>query len=282
MARDVGPFAGFDFLTTWRKHHQEGSMEILETAECLMPLWEIDGVIRFLGAPDVTDYHSPLGSDATAAVASLFERLQPGTPIVFDSLPVEAAEGLVKAIESAESTPSVREHETAMVLAGFESYGQYLERIPSKRRHELRRKRRRFSEALGDPFVVRGPDGFSSFVELHRSAAGDKASFMTSEMEAFFLDLATSAGAVVDLLLVGDRPVAAAFGFEDDRAYYLYNSAFDRSLGGVSPGVVLIDELMRLAFGSGRSRFDFLKGTEEYKARLGAVPRPLFVVEAST
>jgi CelD/BcsL family acetyltransferase involved in cellulose biosynthesis len=32
---------------------------------------------------------------------------------------------------------------------------------------------------------------------------------------------------------------------------------------------------------SGRSRFDFLKGTEDYKRRLGAEPRPLFLVEGS-
>ena len=73
-------------------------------------------------------------------------------------------------------------------------------------------------------------------------------------------------------------PVAAAFGFEDDVAYYLYNSAFDPSAGRVSPGVVLVSLLIERAIATGKTIFDFLKGDEPYKFRLGAEPRPLFEV----
>ena len=74
--------------------------------------------------------------------------------------------------------------------------------------------------------------------------------------------------------------MAASFGFEDDSAYYLYNSAFDPGAAAASPGAVLVDLLISAAVAAGRNRFDFLKGDEDYKFRLGAVPRPLFVVEA--
>jgi CelD/BcsL family acetyltransferase involved in cellulose biosynthesis len=75
--------------------------------------------------------------------------------------------------------------------------------------------------------------------------------------------------------------VAAAFGFEDEQAYYLYNSSFDPTVASASPGIVLCDTLIRSAIASGRRRFDFLKGGEGYKRQFGARPRPLFAVVGS-
>ena len=98
-------------------------------------------------------------------------------------------------------------------------------------------------------------------------------------MEAFFRALLDVEGSVVSVLMGGERPAAAAFGFEDDGAYYLYNSGYDPDLGAASPGVVLVEQLVRYAAGSGRTTFDFLKGDEAYKYRMGATARPLFALE---
>jgi CelD/BcsL family acetyltransferase involved in cellulose biosynthesis len=73
--------------------------------------------------------------------------------------------------------------------------------------------------------------------------------------------------------------VAAAFGFGDDRAYYLYNSAYDPGAAATSPGVVLVDLLVRRCLVEGLARLDLLKGDEVYKFRLGARARPLYAVE---
>ncbi|HAX81359.1 MAG TPA: hypothetical protein DCY40_02185 [Actinobacteria bacterium] len=90
------------------------------------------------------------------------------------------------------------------------------------------------------------------------------------------------AGAVIDVLCDGDgAPVGAAFGFEDADTYYLYNSAFHQERSELSPGIVLVTALIDAAIAGGKRRFDFLKGGEDYKARLGAVPRPLFALEGA-
>ena len=114
------------------------------------------------------------------------------------------------------------------------------------------------------------------FAEMHRHSSGDKGAFMTDEMEAFFLALHDDVGGIIDVLVAGDgTPAAAAFGFEDDDAYYLYNSAYEPTHRDASPGVVLLAKLIDQEITAGRSRFDFLKGDETYKFRLGAVERPL-------
>ena len=120
----------------------------------------------------------------------------------------------------------------------------------------------------------------AGFARLHRMAKGDKGRFMTERMQAFFADLEASAGAVVDFLGDPQSPAAAAFGFEHGDAYYLYNSAYDPAASPHSPGIVLVASLIDAAIRSGKKRFDFLKGDEMYKTRLGAGRRTLYELTA--
>ena len=104
---------------------------------------------------------------------------------------------------------------------------------------------------------------------------------MTTEMRGFFLALHTEAGAVIDVLVDGSgRPASVMFSFEDDAAFYLYNSAFEPEIGNLSPGNVMLSHLIERSIAEGKEVFDFLKGDEVYKFRLGAEPRPLLEVTA--
>ncbi|MEA3510654.1 MAG: GNAT family N-acetyltransferase, partial [Actinomycetota bacterium] len=89
----------------------------------------------------------------------------------------------------------------------------------------------------------------------------------------------TDAGAAVDLLSVAGTPVAAAFVFTDTDALYLYNSSYAEDASDTSPGIVLLTSMIERSIDDGVRRFDFLKGDEQYKYRLGAIDRPLTVVQ---
>jgi CelD/BcsL family acetyltransferase involved in cellulose biosynthesis len=239
-----------------------------------------NGAVTAAGASDVVDYRSPLGGDPTEVVAAMVADHGPGTTFSFDSLPVEASEALSKALE-ANGVGTTTTHFTDAMVLSLDG-GDHLEALDAKQRHEVRRKQRRFDEALGQAVLVDDATRFDEFVALHRAAPGDKGEFMTREMEGFFRDLLTVAGARLDCLVTGDdRLVAAGFGFEDADAYYLYNSAYDPAVAEVSPGIVLLHRLIGRVAESGRSHFDFLKGTEPYKSRLGAQARALYLVEAT-
>jgi CelD/BcsL family acetyltransferase involved in cellulose biosynthesis len=189
------------------------------------------------------------------------------------------------ALVNAGLAPTVAQHELAAVLDLPDTFDDYLASIGKKERHELRRKRRRFEHATGPATLQRseGPGAVALFADLHRRSAGDKGTFMTPEMEQFFLALHNDAGGVIDILLDGSgRPAAAVFSFEDAHATYLYNSAFEPDLGNLSPGNVVLSFLIEAAIAAGRDTFDFLKGDEAYKFRLGARPRPLFEVSATS
>lgn len=100
---------------------------------------------------------------------------------------------------------------------------------------------------------------------------------MSPARARFFAALHDDVGGVIDVLRGGDGvAVAAGFGFEDAAGYYLYNSAFEPEAATASPGIVLVNLLIEHAIRRGLPRFDFLKGSEPYKFRLGARPRPLY------
>ena len=102
---------------------------------------------------------------------------------------------------------------------------------------------------------------------------------MTDEMERFFWALVSNANAAIDLVTVAGSPVAAAFDFVDTDALYLYNSAYAEHASDASPGIMLLTLMIERSIDDGLGRFDFLKGNEQYKYRLGAVDRPLAVLE---
>lgn len=278
----LGPFPHRPFLERWWKARGSAAPMFLETDTALLPATEGPAGIEFLGEPDLTDYHAPLGRHVGELAGALREAFPAGTRFRFDSLPGEAADLLEAGLVGRGVGVVRRRHEIAAVVDLPADRASYLQGLRSKDRHELRRKLRRFEERFGAPRIERdtSPESLATFVSMHRAAPGEKGTFMTAELEGFFASLLDLDGVALDLLLTepGDA-VAVAFGFEDPDAYYLYNSAYHPAAAEASPGVVLLDRLLDRTMAAGRTRFDLLKGDERYKFQLGAIPRPLFVLE---
>lgn len=285
-APHTGPFTTRELMRAWWElRAPPGSRLQLAISETgLLPLWEGPGGVQFLGEEDLVDYHSPLGSGIPELVAAHFEALPPGTAYRLDSLPVEAARPVAEGLSRLGLEAEPIEHEVAAAVDMPADYDEYLELIGKKERHEVRRKRRRFERLLGEPVIApsRDEEALHDFVRMHRMSPGPKGEFMTAEMAEFFAAvLAAVPEARIDLLTAGGdgKAVAAAFGFASQGAYYLYNSAYDPGASDASPGIVLLGGLLESFAVAGGGRFDFLKGDEAYKFRLGAQARPLYVIE---
>ena len=288
VAAGLGPFPHGAYLDTLWKHTatEQDELWIVGDDRGVVPFMVHGQVIRFIGDADLVDYRSPLGEGTADLITSAVSGCPSGMRIVADSLPRAAADVVAKGLESAGLRMSVGDHTVAAVLQLPNDFEEYLSAIGKKERHETRRKRRRYEAALGEVRFVHAPtDGhlFDEFVALHRLSPGDKGSFMSEEMESYFRALLSLDGWGIDALVDEDnRMVAGGFAFQNDGGYFLYNSAYDPVHSEVSPGVVLIAGLIELAIDRGARVFDFLKGDESYKFRLGAEPRQLYVVTAKT
>jgi len=162
-----------------------------------------------------------------------------------------------------------------------ESWEEYLGLLSGRERHETRRKLRRLESSGRVAFrVVENTTdiqaSMETFVGLFRSSSGAKARFMTGPVESFFRSLAagmSDAGLLrLCFLDVNDTPVASVMCFDYGGTFYLYNNGYDRSFGHLSVGLLSKVFSIREAVMRGRKRYNFLRGSEAYKLRLGGRP----------
>ncbi len=254
----------------------------------------LGGTLRFLGGTEVTDYMGPVGlPDVQPAVAkellAALARRDDWGEADLRGLPEDRAWlGLLAEAAAAQgfrTEVADDQNGVAPFLALPGSYEEYLTELPSKLRHEVKRKARKLEAEVGpwhiclatqetlEPFLDR-------FVELHRTSEGPKGVFMQPGMEIFFRRLGEEflPRGVFNLtfLEIGEHEkLAGTIGFRFEGTYSLYNSAFDSAYQAVSPGMVLVAEDIRIAIEGGCSGFDMLKGDYAYKYRFGAVPRAI-------
>ena len=247
--------------------------------------------LRFLGGVEITDYMGPVVRlDAkTAFVSALWlALLERDDWASADLWGIPADSGWYELLGDAATAAGLSVEEAADHdgVAPFlelpPTWEEYLGSLPSKLRHEIKRKAKKL-EADAGPFriVTAGTQDLvpllDRFVELHRSSEGPKGIFMVPGMEIFFRRLGEaflSSGAFrLHFIEVAGQLAAGTIGFRWGDRSYLYNSAFDRSWGALAPGMVLVGEDIRLAIEDGATGFDMLKGDYPYKYRFGATPR---------
>ncbi len=165
------------------------------------------------------------------------------------------------------------------------SWDDYLSILSGKERHEIRRKLRRLYEA--GQISYRLVDDASSlkkemavFLALFRSNRSDKAEFMNDQMVPFFNELAEALNEARILKLffldLDGKPVAAALCFSYHSTMYLYNNGYDKRFGSLSVGLLGKVLSLKESIQSGKKTYDFLKGAEVYKKRLGGQPVQLY------
>ncbi len=274
----VGPFPREPFVADWMATVGTGSPLSASGREAYLPLVAVDGVVTIAGEAEVTDYHSPLGTEAANLVPSLLEIRDSVGAVVLDSLPPDSFQALQAGFEAAGATIETDQHEAAAVIV---VEGDYLDGLSKKQRHEVRRKERRFTEMIGAPDLEVSTDRESAmdrFIGIHRLSEGEKGQFMTDDREELFRRLHASPGWEIAELRAGGSVTASLFGYREDDAYYLYNSAYDPEYREASPGVVALYRLIEHLVSSGCRRIDLLKGDEIYKFRMGAQARPLYKI----
>ncbi len=246
---------------------------------------------RFLGDPDVCDYQDFIVAPGRAQEFSeiLLDHLKKEgitrldlKPIRADSMVFRDFIGVVKGLGS---EVSLEAEDVTLELALPPTWDQFLGSLSGKQRHEVRRKLRRLHEAGEIEYrlvedVKEVADKMDSFLALFGLSRSDKATFMTSQMALYFRSLAeTMAKANLLKLFFLDldgTPTAAVMCFDYNSTMYLYNNGYDGRFSSLSVGLLSKVISIKESIMIGRNMFDFLKGAEEYKHRLGGIPAPLY------
>jgi len=261
----------------------------------LAPLMGKEGTACLIGSADVCDYLDFI--------------IQPGREEAFFQavLPVLQEKGFKKLVLKAQRPDSafftalsrssgftipagflfMREDESfELPLPG--TWEDYLAFLSKKQRHEVRRKLRRLEREttnyryylLEENSAVQ--EFIPSFFELLQDHP-EKAEFLTPQMERYFRtlieNLAREGLACFGLLEIDGTNAAAVLYFDYREHIYLYNSGFNSAYRPLSAGLLSKVLLIQRAIEQDRQVYDFLKGREVYKSRLGGTGIPVYRVE---
>ena len=164
-----------------------------------------------------------------------------------------------------------------------DSWELYISSLRKKHRHELRRKIRRI-ESMGQVqnISVTKPSetDIDEFFNLMRLTSDAKSKFLTKRIEEFFRLLIRNAcehnHLNLSFLEFNSKRVAGCLVFDYQNDFMLYNSGYDASNRELSAGLINKAYTIKQAIELGRSRFNFLKGSERYKYELGGIDEPIY------
>jgi CelD/BcsL family acetyltransferase involved in cellulose biosynthesis len=288
-----------EFQEVWWKHFGQGQpffMIINDTQGeeiGLVPLFIDHTELHFFGSKAVSDYLDFIVKNG--AEKEFFARfieeivaqkeLQTMTLL---SVP-ETSPTLSMFVELARRqgwTASVEQQTVCPVITLPKTWNEYLAQIGKKQRHEIMRKWRRLEEQMNPIFSIVTDEkninkDIEDFIRLHKLSSAKKAEFWDEKREDYFRNLIITAAKngwlkLFFLEITGTR-VATMLCFDYNNQFFLYNSGFDpEQFAEFSVGNALTSYTIKTAIELGRSRYDFLRGNEEYKFRYGAVAEPIF------
>ncbi|MDW7738794.1 MAG: GNAT family N-acetyltransferase [Bacillota bacterium] len=283
-----GAISGFDLLlrSAWEKAELIG----------IAPLVRRDKTAFLIGSPEVFDYLDyVLQPDREKAFfqAHLTHLKEEGIEkLVLQAQRPDAAafKGLFsKNSKNFESIVGIKavfeaENESSEIILPA-TWEDYLSLLNKKQRHEVRRKLRRLGDET-ETFSYRVIelkedviDYLPRFLELFLQNP-EKADFMTGPMENYFnklIELTAELNMVrFGVLEIDGIDTAIVLYFDYANHIYLYNSGYSSDYASLSVGLLSKVLCIKDSIEKGRRVFDFLKGREVYKSRLGGTAVPIY------
>jgi CelD/BcsL family acetyltransferase involved in cellulose biosynthesis len=283
------------WLEVWWQTFGEGSklylFDVKENGNIIgiAPLMVKEGNASFIGSADVCDYmdFAVAPRKAPAFFTAVLDKLKKDgiKELFLESLRHDstAMACLVDLAKDKGYEVTVTRENVSLDLDLPPTWDEYLKILSPKQRRETGRRFRRLEEEGDVNYRIvesAEPEVLDIFFRLMRVSRKDKVAFMTPQMESFFRALAQTMAEArmlrLGILEISAKPVAAVMCFDYNDKVYLYNSGYDPAYGYVSVG--LLSKLLSIkdSIERGRKVYDFLKGAEEYKYRLGGREIPIY------
>ena len=291
-------FYTWEWQKTWWDAYQPGELLILACREGdlltgIAPLFITESLgirsVQIIGCVDVTDYLDCLVDERylSAVYLTLAEYFvahrQDFEVLDFCNIPINSPTTriLPGLLEARGFDTSVEQQEVCPIIELPGNWGDYLSLLDKKQRHEVRRKIRRVqgSERAIDWYIVNGrhnlEDEVSQFVRLMAASDPEKELFLQNDKNLRFFQnivplLQERGWLQMNFLTVDEERAAAYMNFVYGDRVMVYNSGLDhRDYADLSPGIVLLAYNIRHAIEQGYQYYDFLRGDEAYKYRMG-------------
>ena len=159
------------------------------------------------------------------------------------------------------------------------TWEKYLLNLPKKQRHEARRKINNLVKTKNYSWeILQGEkinnESLKTFLNLAKQSSAEKKAFFSSNYINLFTQIFTKLkkDSILNLsfLKIDGLPVSSNIMFDYQNKRMLYNSGFNPKFKNLSVGIINTYFCIKDAIEKKFDSFDFLKGNEDYKFRLGA------------
>lgn len=305
------PFALWEWHVAWWQSFCPGQLWVLTIEDNghllgIAPFFiehhpEQGRVVRLIGHIDVTDYMDLIVDNGRRqdVYVALADYLQANAD-QFNAL------GLANIRESeptyTEFADVLRAHgfdvsfelnEVAPMIPLPSSYDDYLKSLNSRERKEVKRKMRHANGGIYDMqwYILDEThnldEHIDTFLSLMALAEQEKADFLQNPKHVEFFkrlihQMQPTGHLYLSFMTIDGVPAATYFGFDYNQRIYLYNSGLDPDkFGSLSPGIVLLQFMIEDFIQRDFTVFDFLRGNESYKYKMGASDTHLYQLNAT-
>ena len=286
----------FWLKTVWYHLGGRGEPAIVQVSDGsnllgLVPL-SIDGdTAYFAGDPNVCDYQDiiTVAGQGTRVMQAAIDHLASRDIRHLDLRALHADATVLQAVKTLAEQGRIQrrlsEEDVTYEMELAASWEDYLKQLSGKQRHEVRRKIRRMDAHGSYAYVLAAADGalerdIQSFLRLFQLNRSDKADFMDKTMAGYFKDLIQNLAdrqmLRLHFLMLDGIAAATVLCFDFNGVRYLYNSGYDAQYHDLSVGILSKVFSIQDAIPSGCRYYDFLKGSEVYKKRIGGNLTPVY------
>lgn len=304
-------FSTWEWLSTWWTAYQPGALWIIACRDDndkligLAPWFvethsEYGRVVRSIGCVEVTDYLDViLDAGHVETLQNALAEFAVQNTAKFDvidlcNLPEESPthQKFPDVLTQHGFTVAIKQQEVCPIIRLDGDWENYLEGLDKKQRHEVRRKLRRVegaSEKVGWYIVGQEhnlDDEIEKFISLMAASHPDKATFIQDPQNLSFFKsvvpvIYQCGWLQLSFLTVDDIPAAAYLNFVYNNQVLVYNSGLlPDQFTHLSTGIILLAYNIQHAIESGNKVFDFLRGNEVYKYRMGGQDTRVYMLRA--
>jgi CelD/BcsL family acetyltransferase involved in cellulose biosynthesis len=303
-------FNTWEWQSIWWQAYHPGQLLIItcrtETEQLVgLASWfihhtEYGRVVRGVGCVDVTDYldiiadHEYQDAVMHALAGFLSENHTYFDQINLCNLPEDSPTLRLfpEALRQCGFEVSIAQQEVCPIIALPSDWESYLEQLDKKQRHELRRKLRR-AEGSGHDirwYIVGSEHNFEEetarFLALMASSQQQKSEFLQDQQNITFFEkilpaIYNQGWLQLNFLVIDGQAAAAYLNFIYNQHVLVYNSGLLPEIyGHLSPGIILLCYNIQHAIATNCKVFDFLRGNEPYKYRMGGHDTRVFMLKA--
>ncbi len=284
------PFLDYEINKNWFEIFGKNSkLKIFtDNKNFIAPMHFNKNVAYFCGGQDLFDYHDLISNDRANkdTIKQLFDEILSKISLIELNSIAEGSKihKLVRVLEKEYNIEYIDEDVCPMINLP-NTFENYLKMLSKKNRHELRRKIRKFENNLDFKIIEsdsnNAQEHINEFFRLMKFNF-EKRNFLNKNRIEFMSRIIKHSilfnKGNLSFIKIGNEMVAASFSFKNKEKLYVYNSGFNDNYSEYSVG--LLNHIYNIKNKISEYKFiDFLRGSEEYKYRIGCVNQDLITIK---